>query len=125
MQVEDEDQDIFQLFGIDVTPPTAEEEIYSILTEPNRLGNLLYWVRHEMAVYYYINEEHVINSKLTSKPLGARQYAKLIITYFCQMHHLTRFQRLNPSDPDPAKLNIVVDMLIANEDVLTIIRKAM
>lgn len=112
------EQDIFELFGISLAPPTQEEIVYKRLTDDrNRLGNMTYWLRHQMDVHCFACESFTMTHQLTKKPVTHNHYAQQMIHYFLHMHHLPSFVRLNASDPQPAKIEVVTKMLLDHEEI--------
>lgn len=97
---EDYDKMMAECFGVteklDLSP---EDEFFFNMTAGNapKIDNMLYWLKHEMEHYYFLLEEGVRmmvgigGTGLPARQVGPIAYGKLMVKYYLQMHHLTRF----------------------------------
>ena len=62
-----------------------------------KIDNMLYWLKHEMEHYYFLLEEGIrlyrqsFEASAAGRQVGPIAYGRLMVKYYLQMHHLTRF----------------------------------
>ena len=80
---------VYDLLGISdiTTPDTPEEKFYHHLTGGNapRIDNMLHFLKHEIEHY-----RHLVENGVTMN-ITADVYTKLMMKYYLQMMHLSRF----------------------------------
>lgn len=114
---------------------TPDEKFYYDITSGGmpKIGNLIYWLRHEMARFQYTKGKGILiqREEIKQSPKGPTKvnkditnldYARLSIEYYLLMTYLPRF-RHTEEHRSLCTMDTVLDMILANENVKTVINK--
>lgn len=125
MADDDYDAMMAECFGVtEALTLTPEDEFFHNMTVGNapKVDNMLYWLKHEMEHYYFLLEEGVRMMRPAPDAPPARQvgpiaYGKLMVKYYLQMHHLSRFS----FGENPLDLNKTLELFVEHQPVKKII----
>jgi len=107
---------------------TPERNFYNYLTGEKhpKLYNCEYWLRHQLAVYTYLQDEkHLLTTKAagaTRIKVSMQELCRALLEYYFQMFHLARFMR---TDGRPAcDMDKVLDLVMAHESIKKYLHKS-
>lgn len=97
--VEEDYADIMAQFGLSPKIKLEpEDEFFLNMTEGKapKIDNMIYWLKHQMENYYFLLDEGIklLKPQVEAQPMrqvGPIAYGKLMVKYYLQMHHLSRF----------------------------------
>lgn len=114
---------------------TPDEKFYYDITAGGmpKIGNLIYWLRHEMARFQYTKGKGILiqREEIKASPKGPVKgykevtnldYARTSIEYYLLMTYLPRFRHTEDHRP-LCTMGTVLDMVLANDDVKAVINK--
>ncbi len=126
--------DILELTHVE-HPNTPEENFYQYMTTGNAssVDNMIHYLKHEIEHFKHLKEYGVRLTKSHSltenKDLSLQEYVGLMINYYMQMHHYTRFAYSDLTGDDGAKmprldLTKTVKMFLDDARVQELIRQS-
>lgn len=98
-----------------------------------KIGNLIYWLRHEMARFQYTKGKGILiqREEVKATPKGPtrvnkdvtpQDYARTSIEYYLLMVYLPRFRHTEDHRP-LCTMETTLDLIMGNEEVRTAINK--
>ena len=125
----DDELDVYELLGLAETtrPNTPEEDFYARITSgsSSRMDNMLYFLKHEIEHFKWLKENGIglykkvwVRDELThlcstNVFITNEDYIRLMVKYYLQMMHLTRFVYNTHDEEGVAHPKIDLDKTVA------------